>query len=92
MVQAIRDLAHPVQSPLQRGGERSVRVGERIPRATDALELSESAQQRVDDAASANANASRIARLREEIAAGTYLTPARIEATVQRLQEKLSEH
>ena len=55
----------------------------------DVVELSEAAQQRIDAGSDKPIREQLVARIRAEIAAGTYLTPDKIEKTVERLHREI---
>lgn len=84
----------PAQSPelreqLTQRGQPGNRTSRPSHDADDVVELSETARRQLDTGESAPIREHLVKRIRDEIAAGTYLTQDKIEKTVDRLHREL---
>ncbi|MFO0837274.1 MAG: hypothetical protein U1D55_02015 [Phycisphaerae bacterium] len=88
MVQAINSTPFTVPQPaIARRSGADALESDRLTQRADSLDLSKPARDESD--AIDSKRAARIQQLRREIAAGTYLTPTRIDSAVNRLHESL---
>jgi len=65
------------------------RPASELPDRPDAVELSEAARQELERSDSAPIRTELVARVREEIASGQYLTDDKLDAVVERLHEEM---
>lgn len=94
MVHAISSLRQGVTRVAEPGrrvaaADQGARGAEPSPSASDRVELSQSALRRTEDPKCTMTRAEYIDWLRQEIAAGRYLTPDKIDFIVERLHEEL---
>jgi len=94
MVHAIDNLAQGVTRVAEPGrraarADQRDRLTERFPPAGDRVELSLAAPRGAESPAGTMTRAEYLEWLRQEIAAGRYLTPDKIDFVVERLYEEL---
>jgi anti-sigma28 factor (negative regulator of flagellin synthesis) len=92
MINGVTNPVHATTQSAPRSGapaNQEARPTKEAPGRTDAVELSETAQEQIERGDSAPLRTELVERVRAEIAAGTYLTDDKLDAVVNRLHEAL---
>ncbi len=91
----INGVTNPINAAAQSTARSGARAGDEArpakghPDRTDAVELSDTAQEQIEHGEAGPVRTELVERVRAEIAAGTYLSDDKMDAAVSRLHEAL---